>query len=550
MRHLFFVIAAILLTHCATDRLTAPAIDLTPDQVTLLDSLATKDVPEGAPGIATAVISGGELIYDRYAGFASLEDSTLIGADTRFNLASNGKQFTALAILLLEEEGKLRRSDNIDRYLPDALLNISADITIEHLLRHTSGLRDVYDLWSLKGITWWQQTYDNNDVMALVKAQQDLNFEPGSEYRYSNTNYMLLAEIVARASGQSFVEYTSAMFDRLGMAQTAFEADHTAIDGPIAKPYLNFGSWSGYDWLWDAVGDGNFFSTMADQITWERTLQGRGDTDIPEAVLRRSQQLDSLTGTARYGYGVEFGEYEGSPYRFHEGATGAWKATVVRFEEPDVAVVTMTNSGKSIPSMQTRQMVDVLLGIENAPATYRTEPKAGGSYVSEEDVMGVYLAPSNFSFEFRKNDEGAFVLNRVGRGDVELERESDNVFRQKYDPAFKQAFYRNDDGDMVVTAYYTTHAPYSLTRPDNDWTDYRYEALEGTYTNPETGVTWSIAHDADKRYTITTNNRENPGTLVTPTKMLVSGYAIEFGPEPSSFVLSGDRIQRVRFDRQ
>jgi CubicO group peptidase (beta-lactamase class C family) len=185
---------------------------LSENQLKKLDSIATQDVPKNAPGIATAIINNGNVIFQSYAGIANFKDNLKIDKDTRFNIASNGKQFPALAILILEDEKKLKLSDDIRQYLPELYPKIKSKITINDLLNHTSGIRDVYDLWSLKGMTWWEYSFKNNDVLELIKKQEDLNFEPSTKYLYSNTNYILLAIIVEKISRSTFKEYTDVIF--------------------------------------------------------------------------------------------------------------------------------------------------------------------------------------------------------------------------------------------------------------------------------------------------------------------------------------------------
>ena len=527
-------------------------ITLTQKQLLQLDSIAQQDVPTAAPGIATAIISNGKVIYEMYAGLENLEDRTKLNDKSRFNLASNGKQFTALAILLLEEKGMVNLDDDIRLFFPDLYKKIDAKITIQHLLNHTSGIRDVYDLWSLQGITWWRQTYNNKDAVKLIAAQHDLNFLPGSQYLYSNSNYILLAEIIEKVAEKSFVDFTKNMFEKLNMKNTSFEDDFKSIQEPIAKPYFNFDTWSNYEWKWNGVGDGNFFSPLEDQIEWEKMVQGFGNTTISKEVIEKSQRLENRNNVGKYGYGLEFGEYKGLSYRFHEGATGAWKSTVVRLDEENLSIITLTNSGKTIPSMQTRQMLDVIFNLNNSPNEFPTKPEKNGAFVSEEEILGIYLTPENYSFEFKKNEAGNLVLNRINRGEVELVREGDNVFQQKYDPAFKQEFTKNKNGEMVVTAYYTTHAPYSLIKANSDWTDYNYKALNGTYKNSETGVEWKLLFDKGKNYNVYIDEKVTAGVLVTPNKLLVNNYTVTFdikNGQITSFLLSADRIRNVRFDR-
>ena len=216
-----------------------------------LDSIATQDVPLRAPGIATAVVCDSKVVYQKYAGYADFADSSLIDKKTRFNIASNGKQFTALAVLTLVDAGKLKLSDDIRQFFPTLFPAIREKITIQSLLNHTSGIRDCYDLWSLQGSTWWENSFDNDDVLNLIERQADLNFTPNTKYMYSNTNYILLALIVEKASGKSFVAYTNELFRKLKMANTSFEANYATIRGKVARAYFNFGSWTTYKWIWN-----------------------------------------------------------------------------------------------------------------------------------------------------------------------------------------------------------------------------------------------------------------------------------------------------------
>lgn len=529
-----------------------PTQVLTPSQTKRLDSIATQDVPPGAPGIATGIVHNGRIIYEKVAGYANLTDSTLITKNTRFNIASNGKQFTALAVLVLMDEQKISLTDEIRKYLPMLYPQLNAKITIENLLNHTSGIRDVYDLWSLQGLTWWKQSFSNKDALELIAQQQDLNFLPNTKYLYSNTNYILLAAIIEKVSGKSFVAYTNDLFKKLAMPNTSFENDYSKIRGPIARAYFNFDRWTTYNWIWNVCGDGNIFSTLADQLHWEQLLQGKSKSKIKRQVLTKSQQLTDHSTIKNYGYGLEWGTYKGMDYKFHEGATGAWKATVIRFPGKKTAFVTLTNTGKSTPNTQTRQMADVLFDLNNNKSYFATKPAKVGSLVSEADMIGTYLTDNNFSFQFKQKDSMLY-LSRIGRNDVPMERESANILHQTNDPDFKLEFKRNDKGEMTVTAYYTSHAPYTLTKSVSDWTGYHYTALNGKFINTETNVSIDIQFTGDKNYTIKIgSNNITKGLLIAPTKLLAASYVLDFTETttgPNTFLLSADRIKRVKFVR-
>jgi len=526
--------------------------NLTPTQQKRLDSIATRDVPKGAPGIATGIIKGGKIIYQKVAGFASLEDSSLITKDTRFNIASNGKQFTALAILVLIDEKKISLADDIRKYLPTIYPKLSIKITIENLLNHTSGIRDVYDLWSLQGLTWWQQSFSNKDVLGLIEKQEELNFLPNTKYLYCNTNYILLAAIVEKVTGISFVAYTNDLFKKLNMPNTSFEADYSKIRGPIAKAYFNFNTWTTYNWIWNVCGDGNIFSTLADQLQWEQIVQGSIKTKIKKSIIGKSQQLTDHSTIKNYGYGLEFGIYKGVSYTFHEGATGAWKATVIRFPNKNISIVTLTNTGKVTPNTQTRQMADVVLNLKDNASYLVTKPAKVGPFIREEDMIGTYLTDNNFAFQFEKEDS-VLYLKRVGRNDVKLEREAANILHQTYDPDFKQEFIKNEKGEMTVTAYYTSHSPYTLTKAVSNWEGYNFKALNGKFKNSETNVTIEIIYSGGKSYEVKSGAEDTTkGLLISPTKLLVDNYVFEYDSKsgtPKAFLLSADRIERVRFSR-
>lgn len=544
------LLSALLLSNCF---IIYGQIRLTPEKINALDSIATQDVPAEAPGIATAIVSDRKTIYEKCAGFADLEDSVLISRKTRFNIASNGKQFTALAILTLIEEGKLRLTDDMRTFFPTLYPLIKDTISVQSLLNHTSGIRDCYDLWSLQGYTWWKETFSNADVLRLIEKQEDLNFEPNTRYLYSNTNYILLALIVEKVSGKRFVDYTNEIFRALKMPNTSFEDDYTRIGGEIARAYFNFDKWTSFKWISNLCGDGNIFSTLEDQIQWEKIIQGTDVPGIKRSIIAASQQPIEGSGFSNYGYGLEFGRYKGQDYRFHEGATGAWKATVTRFPGKRTAILTLTNTGKSIPSMQTRQMADQAFELKADTAYLVTRPSKVGTFVSDDDIIGTYLTDGDYAFQFERRDNKMF-LKRAGRNDVELEREADNIYHQKNDPAFRQEFTMNANGDLQVTAYYINHSPYTLTKQDANFSSFDFQSLNGRYENRETGTIIEISYTAGKSYKIKIGSGEvRTGLLVTPEKILINNYSINFKPTNQaidSLYLNRERIKQVKFVRK
>src|SRR3954452_23486730 len=174
------------------------------------------------PGCAVGVSRDGRILYQHGYGMANLETGTAIGPASIFHVASVSKQFTATAIMLRAEDGKLSVDDNIRKYLPE-IPDYGTPITIRHLLTHTSGLRDQWALIGLARGRFEENRITEADVMDIVPRQKALNFKPGSEYLYSNTGFTLLAVIVKRVSGESLKDFAARrIFKPLGMTNTHF----------------------------------------------------------------------------------------------------------------------------------------------------------------------------------------------------------------------------------------------------------------------------------------------------------------------------------------
>ena len=172
-----------------------------PSQQAQVDALFAQWNRPDTPGAAVEVIKDGKVVYRRSFGMADIEQGRAITPSTSFHVASLSKQFTAFAILLLAQEGKLSLDDDMHKYLPD-LPDFGQTIRIRHLIAHTSGLRDQWNLLSMAG---WRMddVITDDDVMRLVRRQRALNFTPGSDHSYCNTGYTLLGAIVQVVSGKS-----------------------------------------------------------------------------------------------------------------------------------------------------------------------------------------------------------------------------------------------------------------------------------------------------------------------------------------------------------
>jgi CubicO group peptidase (beta-lactamase class C family) len=364
----------------------------------------------GSPGCALAVYRDGAIAYERGYGLASLELGVPITPKTVFDIGSTSKQFTAFSILLLEREGKLSLDDDVRRFLPE-LPVYERPITVRHLLLHTSGLRDYLTLWSLAGVkteSWTTQ----REAVALVERQRATNFPAGEEWLYSNTGYLLLAEIVQRASGKSLKDFArERIFEPLGMAHTFYLDDHIQVVAGKATGYepRERGGFSVDMSNFEQIGDGGVQTTVEDLLLWDRNFYAPGVGDA--ALVARAQQTGKLNSgkPLDYAAGLSIGSYRGLPFVRHGGSWAGYRAELLRFPSQKTSVACLCNLGSAGPSRLADRVADIVLESVLNPATAdaghsaapgQTPSAARGSAgappaLSEKalaDYAGVYLS--------------------------------------------------------------------------------------------------------------------------------------------------------------
>lgn len=328
-----------------------------------------------APGCALGVSRDGRTVYERGYGMSNLEHAIAITPQSIFHVASISKQLTAFSILLLEQEGKLSVNDDVRKYVPE-LPSYGKTITIDHLLHHTSGLRDQ---WDLLGLSDWREDdlITEDDVMRVVVRQKSLNFEPGAEYLYSNTGYTLLAVIVKRVSGKSLREFADErIFRPLGMAHTHFHDDHTMIVPGRTQAYQprEGGGWKISIPVFDTYGATSLFTTVGDLLLWEQNF---ADARVGGAALiaRMTEPGRLASGEAiTYARGVVVNRYRGLSTVGHSGADAGYRADVVRFPDQGLAIAAACNLANINPSQLTRRVAEIYLGDRMTPSVVAAAP--------------------------------------------------------------------------------------------------------------------------------------------------------------------------------
>jgi CubicO group peptidase (beta-lactamase class C family) len=323
-----------------------------------------------------AVVRGGRPVFAKAYGMANLEHGVPNAAGSVFHVASVSKQFTAFAVARLAEEGRLSLDDDVRRHLPD-LPDFGASITLRHLLHHTSGLRDQWSLWAMAGGRL-DDVITQENLFDLVRRQRALDFRPGAEHRYSNTNCMLLAEVVARVTGEPFgAHLRRTVFAPLGMTATQVYDDHERLLPGRAESYqLGPGGYRRSVLSFANQGASSLQTTAGDLVRWLANF-GTGRVGGP-GVLRRMQERGVLAGgdTIGYALGIVVDEQRGLRRLQHGGSDAGYRAMVAYYPELDAGVVVLSNSADFDAGGAASEVAEAFFGDRMRPAAEPATPSS------------------------------------------------------------------------------------------------------------------------------------------------------------------------------
>ncbi|MEE9219170.1 MAG: serine hydrolase domain-containing protein, partial [Acidobacteriota bacterium] len=321
----------------------------------------------GSPGCALGVIQDGKLAYKRGYGMASLEHGAPITPDTIFRMGSVSKQFTAAAVALLAEEGKISLDDDVRKYLPE-LPAYERPITIRHLIHHTSGLRDYTSLTPMAGIGGTDH-YTVAESLDLIARQRATDFQAGEKYSYCNSGYFLLSQIVERASGKSLRAYAEErIFGPLGMKQTHFHDAPFEVVPRRAYGYspADDGGYRTDMTGWEQVGDGSVFTTIEDLLLWDRNFYDNRLGLGGPALIETLQTPGKLNNgeTIDYAFGLRVDEYRGLKRVHHSGSWVGFRTYITRFPEQHLSVAVLCNLSTASPGPLAHRVADIYLAGE------------------------------------------------------------------------------------------------------------------------------------------------------------------------------------------
>ena len=466
-----------------------------------VDQLFAQWAGPDSPGASIAIIQNGKIVYSQGYGAANLEYGVPNSPATVFPLGSVAKQFTAFAIHLLVQDGRLCLDDDVRKYLPK-LHDFGKVITIRQLLHHTSGVRDQWNLLRLAG---WrlEDVITDDDVVRLLFRQTELNFAPGDQFLYSNSGYTLLAMVVKQVTGKALPAFAKErIFDPLGMAHTHFQDDYGIVLKDRAYSYARQpdGKCRYVALSCSTVGPSSLFSTVGDLACWDANFY-TGEVGGP-ALPAQMQEKGKLNNGKEIAYasGLEIGKYRGLRTVEHAGADAAYRANILRFPDQHFSVVVLANAGDLSATALSFKIADIYLKDRLQPAS--DKPSLGDKPAVSIDpkVLDAYVGDYELQDELRpgfiisiSKDKDRLVARATGQSSLPMYAVSSTAFRLRVVPA-EVVFDEPTEGGKTQKAILHQDGAslpmrrILITRPTAE----RLKAYEGQFYSAELGVTYDV----------------------------------------------------------
>ena len=459
------------------------------------------DKPD-SPGCALGVIRNGAFIYKKGYGAASLELGVPLTPQSVFYMGSVSKQFTAANVVLAAEQGFLSLDDDVRKYVPE-LPSYGKPITLREMLHHTAGLRDIFTLLDLAGRNA-EDIHPTNELLDLVARQKALNFNPGDEFSYSNSNFFLMSVVIRRATGKPLSQFADEnIFKPLGMTHTRFYDDHTLVVAgrvPAYEPRQGGGFRIGWSTNFDKVGDGGLMSSVDDLLLWDRNFY---DNKLGKGTLLKELQTQGVLNNGKsieYALGLFISKYRGLPVVEHGGALFGYRTELLRFPQQKFSVICLCNLSTSRPSELADKVADIYLAGQLDP-----EPAfaAAGS-----------VDASRYAGQYRESESHSVLHVNASKEDVE-------IFGVHFKPRDASHF-ANSFGEMAFDETQKSGTHLTLTFSNQEPQNFeKYQPANpsaeelalyaGEYASSELDATYKIAVKDTKL--MLTKNWQEPAVL-------------------------------------
>ena len=476
----------------------------------------TKAYVAPAPGCAAAVSLNGDVVFEKAFGLADLEHNVPNTTQTIFESGSVAKQFTAAAIVLLQQDGKLSLDDQVRKYIPE-LPDYGSPLTIRHLLNHTSGLRDWGTVLGLTGAGRGERVITQDLALDVIIHQRALNYTPGSEYSYSNSGYNLAAIIVERVSKQKFPAFVEErLFKPLGMKNSSWRDDYQQIVPGRAQAYARQGNgpWRLNMPFMNVYGNGGMLTTVGDWMKWNAML----DSHSLGAPLVNALETRGVLNDGRkisYALGLTIDTYKGLKDVSHGGSTAGYQTFLARYPDNKVSVGVMCNGTSPSSGAIAAGITDEIFGPFPEPA------KTESAKVSEDELkkfVGIWRnekthTPARFVIENGVSRWSGARLVPIGDGQFAL---GSNQLKFTFDKDGKPVSAESVDSDGEVTRFV----------PETEWkpTPAELASFKGDWFSDEAGATFTVAVDADKVFI-----KQRPSTSLVMQPLYKDHFSVQGG---------------------
>ena len=521
-----------------------------------MDAIFEPYSKNSGPGCAVAVVKNGQVIFSKGYGMANLEYDIPITAATIFDIASVSKQFTGLAVSMLIEQGKISLDDDIHKYLPD-IPRFDRTITIQQLLHHISGIRD----WpqTLHAAGWrWDEVFSFEDIMRMVKYQVDLDFEPGSQYSYSNTGYNLLAAVVEKVTKQRFREWTdSAIFTALGMRSSHFRDDPAKIIKNLAYSYTpGVNGFANIPGELTAYGSSSLFTSVDDLSKWVIHFQQQVTAKNP--VYLRMLTAGTLNNGDKvpYGFGLGLGEDRGLKTISHTGGWAGYRTIITNYPDEQLSIIILSNAADFDPTGYAQKVADLLLKgkfriTNKTPENLSKLPNVQVDSSLLKKYAGSYqLGPGWIVTLTLEN--GRLMTQANGEDKFPTEAKSDSVFW--IDAYGASMTFVQDPGGHVDLLKYKSILAKRITPVAHD--PATYPGYRGVYYSKELATEYVVDTAGNKLFM---HHMRLGKFELLPDLSDSDQFSGEIGSikffknekgELSGFKLSGGRIKNIRFNKR
>lgn len=499
-----------------------------------------------APGCAVGISLNGKPAFEKAFGLADMEYNIPNTPQTIFESGSVAKQFTAAAVVLLAQDGKLSLDDPVRKYIPE-LPDYGVPLTIRHLLNHTAGLRDWGSVMALTGNGRGDRVVTQELALDVISHQKALNFKPGDEFSYSNSGYNLAAIIVERVSKQSFNDFmTERIFKPLGMANSSIRYDYRRIIPGRAQGYSRDGSgpWHLDMPFMNVYGNGGMLTTVGDWLKWNAMLDAR--TWNPKLVDElETQGILNDKRKSSYALGLFHGTYHGMKEIWHDGGTAGYQTFLARYPEKGLSIAALCNGAPPVASDLAYSILDEIFG---------PWPKAdieAGIQLSEDQLKKYVSVYRNEKTHYSNRitlDNGVLKFENVP-----MRATAENTFMVGQT---KVVFKLDKDGRVIGMEAFNPIGQAVPFVPESAWTPTpdELQAFAGDWYSPEAEARFALVAEGDKIFFVQRPATKFPLKPLYRDHLTGLGTVFWFDRDKSGKVVAihagvGTRLRDIAFER-